>query len=318
MAVVGCRRRWRTLGRRWRWWWPWRSRGRWERRSVARIGNVISGSACGLWDKPAAAGKTSPTARPATLNIIALSPPSPGALAAAAPPPMSMVQLALKRPYTFIVMAMLIVLATPFALRNMATDIFPEIDIPVISIIWNYNGLPAQEMGQRIAGAERAQPDDDGERHRAHRVDLARRHHGHQGLLPADRQHPDRDRAGRRDRADAGAPAAARHHAAARHQVLGVEHPGDPARPVEPDAARADGVRRRGQHAAAAADHDPRRRDPVPVRRQEPRDLGRPRHAGAAGARPGAGRRRQRGQPAEPDPAVGHGQVRRHRIQRCA
>ncbi|AMM25684.1 efflux RND transporter permease subunit [Variovorax sp. PAMC 28711] len=65
---------------------------------------------------------------------------------------MSMVQLALRRPYTFIVMAMLIVLATPFVLMKMATDIFPEINIPVISIIWNYNGLPAQEMGQRIAG----------------------------------------------------------------------------------------------------------------------------------------------------------------------
>jgi len=64
---------------------------------------------------------------------------------------MSMVQLALKRPYTFIVMAMLIVLATPFALLNMATDIFPEINIPVISIVWNYSGLPAQEMGQRIS-----------------------------------------------------------------------------------------------------------------------------------------------------------------------
>jgi len=63
-----------------------------------------------------------------------------------------MVQLALRRPYTFIVMAMLIVLATPFVLMRMATDIFPEIDIPVISIIWNYGGLPAQEMGQRIAG----------------------------------------------------------------------------------------------------------------------------------------------------------------------
>jgi CzcA family heavy metal efflux pump len=66
---------------------------------------------------------------------------------------MSMVQLALRRPYTFIVMAMLIVLATPFALVNMATDIFPEINIPVISIIWNYNGLPAQEMGSRIAAS---------------------------------------------------------------------------------------------------------------------------------------------------------------------
>ncbi len=62
-----------------------------------------------------------------------------------------MVQLALRRPCTLIVMAMLIVLATPFALLRMATDIFPEINIPVISIIWNYTGLSAQEMGQRIA-----------------------------------------------------------------------------------------------------------------------------------------------------------------------
>ncbi|HEY2559959.1 MAG TPA: efflux RND transporter permease subunit [Caldimonas sp.] len=64
---------------------------------------------------------------------------------------MSLIQLALKRPYTFIVMAMLIVLATPFALLNMATDIFPDINIPVISIIWNYGGLPAKEMGLRIS-----------------------------------------------------------------------------------------------------------------------------------------------------------------------
>src|SRR5689334_2415284 len=66
---------------------------------------------------------------------------------------LSVVGLALRRPYTFIVMALLILLATPFVLRNMAMDIFPEINIPVISIIWNYNGLPAQEMGQRIAGS---------------------------------------------------------------------------------------------------------------------------------------------------------------------
>ena len=66
---------------------------------------------------------------------------------------MSLVQLALKRSYTFIVMAILILLATPFALLNMATDIFPEINIPVVSIIWSYNGLSAQEMGQRIASS---------------------------------------------------------------------------------------------------------------------------------------------------------------------
>ena len=64
----------------------------------------------------------------------------------------SVVEVAIRRPYTFIVMALLIVLATPLALKNMATDIFPEIDIPVISLIWNYRGLNAMEMGQRIAG----------------------------------------------------------------------------------------------------------------------------------------------------------------------
>lgn len=68
-----------------------------------------------------------------------------------------MVQLALKRPYTFIVMAMLILLATPFALLRMPTDILPEIDIPVISVIWTYTGLSPQEMGQRISAVnERA------------------------------------------------------------------------------------------------------------------------------------------------------------------
>ena len=72
--------------------------------------------------------------------------------AAAGPHAQSVVGLALRRPYTFLVMALLIILATPFVLRKMAMDIFPEINIPVISIIWNYNGLPAQEMGQRIAG----------------------------------------------------------------------------------------------------------------------------------------------------------------------
>ncbi|SPE28547.1 Cation/multidrug efflux pump AcrB/AcrD/AcrF family RND superfamily [Burkholderiales bacterium] len=70
---------------------------------------------------------------------------------------MWIVQIALRRPYTFIVMALLILLATPFALLNMATDIFPEINIPVISVIWNYSGLSAQEMGLRITSVtERA------------------------------------------------------------------------------------------------------------------------------------------------------------------
>src|SRR5271167_4199748 len=63
---------------------------------------------------------------------------------------MWIVQVALRRPYTFLVMALLILLATPLVLLKMSVDIFPEINIPVISIVWNYSGLSPQEFGQRI------------------------------------------------------------------------------------------------------------------------------------------------------------------------
>ncbi|MGO9930745.1 MAG: efflux RND transporter permease subunit [Steroidobacteraceae bacterium] len=63
---------------------------------------------------------------------------------------MWIVQVALRRPYTFLVMALLILLATPLVLLKMSVDIFPEINIPVISIVWNYSGLSPQEIGQRI------------------------------------------------------------------------------------------------------------------------------------------------------------------------
>src|ERR1700723_1638752 len=63
---------------------------------------------------------------------------------------MWIVEVALRRPYTFLVMALLILLATPLVLLRVLTDIFPEINIPVISIVWTYGGLSAQEIGQRI------------------------------------------------------------------------------------------------------------------------------------------------------------------------
>src|SRR5512143_149404 len=63
---------------------------------------------------------------------------------------MWLVRIALKRPYTFIVMSMLIVIVGVLAIVRMPTDIFPDIDIPVISVIWNYGGLPPQEMEKRI------------------------------------------------------------------------------------------------------------------------------------------------------------------------
>jgi multidrug efflux pump subunit AcrB len=63
---------------------------------------------------------------------------------------MWIVQLALRRPYTFVVAALVLLLLTPFVLLRTPTDIFPEINIPVVSAVWLYNGLNAQEMEQRI------------------------------------------------------------------------------------------------------------------------------------------------------------------------
>src|ERR1700757_152050 len=63
---------------------------------------------------------------------------------------MWIVRLALSRPYTFIVMALIVVLLTPVVLWSTPTDIFPNIDIPVISLVWNYAGLEPQEMEERI------------------------------------------------------------------------------------------------------------------------------------------------------------------------
>jgi multidrug efflux pump subunit AcrB len=63
---------------------------------------------------------------------------------------MWIVRLALRRPLTFVVAALLLVLATPFVLLRTSTDIFPAIDIPVVSAVWTYTGLSAQEIEQRI------------------------------------------------------------------------------------------------------------------------------------------------------------------------
>ncbi len=63
---------------------------------------------------------------------------------------MWIVQLALKRPYTFIVAALLILLVSPLVILQTPTDIFPNINIPVIAVLWNYTGFSAQEMADRI------------------------------------------------------------------------------------------------------------------------------------------------------------------------
>src|ERR1700682_2282221 len=63
---------------------------------------------------------------------------------------MWIVALALRRPYTFVVMALLIIILFSITILRTPVDIFPEINIPVVSVIWNYTGLAPSEMADRI------------------------------------------------------------------------------------------------------------------------------------------------------------------------
>ena len=63
---------------------------------------------------------------------------------------MWIVRLALRRPYTFVVLAILLLILGPLVILRTPTDIFPNINIPIVSILWNYTGLNAQEMSDRI------------------------------------------------------------------------------------------------------------------------------------------------------------------------
>src|ERR1700742_1785024 len=63
---------------------------------------------------------------------------------------MWIVRLALRRPYTFVVAALLVIILGIFEITQMSTDIFPEINIPVVSVVFNYGGMSPQEMEGRI------------------------------------------------------------------------------------------------------------------------------------------------------------------------
>jgi multidrug efflux pump subunit AcrB len=63
---------------------------------------------------------------------------------------LAIVRLGLRRPYTFIVLAILIVLIGPLAALRTPTDIFPDIKIPVIAVVWTYRGLPPDDMAGRV------------------------------------------------------------------------------------------------------------------------------------------------------------------------
>ncbi len=149
---------------------------------------------------------------------------------------MWIVRLALRRPYTFVVMAVLIAILGGTAIVTMPVDIFPYIDIPIVSVVWPYNGLSPEEMEKRVVT--------NFERNLTSGVNdiehiESQSYNGHrrcQGLLPS--QRADRYGRGAGHRADAklAAQYAARHVSRQRPEVRRRQRAdsaawGSPARP---------------------------------------------------------------------------------------
>ncbi|HZQ51820.1 MAG TPA: efflux RND transporter permease subunit [Bryobacteraceae bacterium] len=63
---------------------------------------------------------------------------------------MWIVRLALRRPYTFVVLSLMLFILAPVVISRTPVDIFPNIDIPVVSVVWGYDGLSAQDLAERI------------------------------------------------------------------------------------------------------------------------------------------------------------------------
>ena len=160
---------------------------------------------------------------------------------------MWIVRIALRRPYTFVVLALLILMVGPLTIARTPTDIFPNIDIPVVTVVWNYGGLSADEMSNRIVSIYERNLTDDGQRHRARRVAVAARHRGGQGVLPARREDRSGGGAGDRVGAVAAAAAAARHPAAVHPHLQRVDRAGAAARALRQEALGAAAVRHRGE-----------------------------------------------------------------------
>ena len=151
---------------------------------------------------------------------------------------MWIVHLALRRPYTFVCVAILMLVFGVLSILRTPVDIFPAINIPVVSVVWNYGGLAPRDMEQRIVTTAERVVLQRGERHRAHRVGIAERHCADQGVLSADCRHL--------------------HRCCADHGLVAADHPLDAA----------------GNHAAAHLSLQRHRRSHPPARDQQPAAYG--------------------------------------------
>ena len=150
-----------------------------------------------------------------------------------------LVRIALRRPYTMAIAAMLIMLMGSLAVTRMVVDIFPNIDIPVVYVAWNYPGLSAEDMERRVVlVSERAYSTTVNgiERIESH-VDPGAGHS--QGLLPAGHRYRRRHRADLRAEQRDPAHRAAGHHAAEHDPVQRLERAGGAGHAQQQDAPRA-------------------------------------------------------------------------------
>ena len=175
----------------------------------------------------------------------------------------ALVRIALRRPYTFVVLALIILIVGPLAALRTPVDIFPDIRIPVIAVIWQYTGLQPDQMAGRIATPfQRALTTtvNDIEHIEANsyngvgiikvffqpnvdiRIANAQVTAVSQTLLKTD---------------------AARHHAAADPELQRLDRADHPARAVRPGPVRTGARRPRPQRRAHAARHRARGGDPA-------------------------------------------------------
>ncbi len=231
---------------------------------------------------------------------------------------MWIVRVALQRPYTFIMLAVLIVFLGVYSILKTPTDIFPDIKIPIAAVIWRYTGLLPEEMANRIVlFSERTaqtvvndvehtesqsvnseavvkyffQPEADQDLSLAQIIAVS------QTQLQS-------------------APPGTTPPFVLSYNASSV--PISAAGAVERDHSRAGDLRPRQQHPAHPARHRRRRLHPVSLRRQAAPGAGRSRSPAAAGARPGGLRRGERHQLPEPDPAGGHREDRLQGVLRQA
>src|SRR6185503_12670919 len=165
--------------------------------------NSINLAAC---RHPACGSSGSYTTRAVAVESTARARPAAGAAATSRFPRETadvwIVQTALRRPYTFVVLAVVIAIFGVRAALTTPTDIFPNINIPVVSVVWTYNGLPPNDMSGRIIYFYERYLTAQVANIEQTRIAVAERLRRGESLLPEERRHRRGDRAGDRRLAD--------------------------------------------------------------------------------------------------------------------